>query len=298
VIPARRSAIAMHSPDMPAPMIPTRGDLNDVVVEPSPGLPNSTSYSFVDRGGTRGTSGNAGAQHPLVVYRIAEASLGGERAAREQVHVMFPGVCNTAEYLHRPLGDLTDDPRRVRLGDRARLASVFETVVNGSSGVQDCRPGRLLKNMTLREEMLQRLEGADYFSILLSLARVRDCHVQTPRSGSEAFSRAYHRPDLKSRQQCFHGLRTGKDVLRSDRNPGKTHRACTAARVERPLGLNLHSGGIAWNEEHDGAVVGENCDCESSGTLRVVDVEFRSVHNVAVSVKRSGFDAVEVPRAS
>src|SRR5882757_3284863 len=107
----------MHSPDMPAPMIPTRGDLNDVVIEPSPGLPNSTSYTFVNRGGTRGTGGNAGAQHSLVVYGIAETSLSGERAPCEQVDVMFPGVGNTAEHLHRPLCDLTGDPRRVRLGD-------------------------------------------------------------------------------------------------------------------------------------------------------------------------------------
>jgi len=86
----------MHSPDMPAPMIPTRGDLNDAVIEPFPRTPNSTSYSFVNRSDTGATSGNAGTQHSLVVYRIAEASLGGERAPCEQVHVMFPGVGDTA----------------------------------------------------------------------------------------------------------------------------------------------------------------------------------------------------------
>jgi hypothetical protein len=32
VIPARRRVIAMHSPDMPAPMIATRGDLSGVLM--------------------------------------------------------------------------------------------------------------------------------------------------------------------------------------------------------------------------------------------------------------------------
>jgi len=128
--------------------------------------------------------------------------------------------------------------------------------------------------------VLQRLEGADrpsYWLRSCEYATAMSRHLEAAPRASAALTTA---PTSNADDSGPADSALAEHTLGADRDVGKMHRARAAARIDRTLLVNAHSGSVPGDEQKAGPFVGDNGDREHPRVQPMVHTDFRSVDDV------------------